>query len=129
MVKRCSDYTIGVLQVLKHLRFLLSMWFFSIQMCPGGCNSTPSSEQLSTPRFDVSLDMSSLQYLTNQYNTACTILHSLYGCFVLRYGIYLGLLQDNSGTMNDLHMVLSTVKMQLKTQQYSNKPTLSKLRE
>ena len=48
-------------------------------------------------------------------------------CFVLRYGVYLGLLQDNSGTMNDLHMVLSTVKMQLKGQQYSNKPTLGKL--
>ena len=47
--------------------------------------------------------------------------------FFLRYGVYLGLLQDNSGTMNDLHMVLSTVKMQLKVQQYSNKPTLSKL--
>jgi len=36
----------------------------------------------------------------------------------------LGLLEDNSGMMNDLHMLLSTIKTQLKAQQYSNKPTL-----
>ena len=44
----------------------------------------------------------------------------------LRYGVYLGLVQDNSGTVNDLHMLLSTIKLQLKAQQYSNKPTLGK---
>ena len=44
-----------------------------------------------------------------------------------RYGVYLGLVQDNSGTMNDLHVVLSTIKMQLKAQQYSNKPTLGNI--
>ena len=52
-------------------------------------------------------------------------------CFLIlllfRYGVYLGLLQDNSGAMNDLHMLLSTVKLQLKAQQHSNKPTLGKL--
>lgn len=47
--------------------------------------------------------------------------------FSLRYGIYLGLLQDTSGTMNDLHMLLTTVNLQLKTQQYTNKPTLGKI--
>ena len=41
-----------------------------------------------------------------------------------RYGIYLRLLGDNSETMNNIHLLLSTVKLQLKTQQYSNKSTL-----
>ena len=45
---------------------------------------------------------------------------------LFRYGVYMGLLQDNSRTMNDLHMLLSTIKLQLKAQQHSNKPTLGK---
>ena len=45
---------------------------------------------------------------------------------LFRYGVYMGLLQDKSGAMNDLHMLLSTIKLQLKAQQHSNKPTLGK---